>query len=470
MKRRLIEDVLPLVELNKYAQVGGGVGSLNAMHPYFARRPLTASRAMTAAALLESPSDTERTELDALLTELSSQEWPRQRENLEKIQGLIRNAHGGRRPRVLDPFSGGGAMPFEALRLGCDAVAFDLNPVAYLALHATLVFPQTYGGRTELQETDFFNISASKPRKYQLPEDVRYWASWVLQQAKLHIGDCYPEEQDGSVPVAYLWAKTVQCPYCGGEIPLIKRRWLQQDESRGDVAYSLIVDKELKQYSVEILRGAQAKNARPDLGTIRGATVECPYCGTPSERERIAHQGQNGAMGEHLLVVITNRPGEPGRNYRAANSSDKNAVLLAEQHLAELKEQGFEYWGFDRLLSVVPDEPTPPERARSVSIRLYGYTNWGMLFNVRQQLTNVVLGQQIRQVRDILAANDSAYGKVIALYLATILGRCITRNSNVVTWDPKFQKFNSIFARHDIQMTWDYAEANPFSGDRKSVV
>jgi len=148
--RRAFEARLrsPLTELNKYAQKGGGIGSLNAMHPYFARRPLTASRAMTLAALVDAPgTDTstslsasaERKTLEELLIALSSEEWPDKPNLLQKARELIRQAHDGRAPRVLDPFAGGGSMPLEAMRLGCEATALDLNPVAYLALIASLV-------------------------------------------------------------------------------------------------------------------------------------------------------------------------------------------------------------------------------------------------------------------------------------------------------------------------------------------
>ena len=150
MPKRYIEDVLPLGELNKYAQRGGGVGSLNAMHPYFARRPLTASRAMTLAALANAPrSEEERKTLEDVMIGVSREEWPDEPALLERARELIRQAHGGRAPRVLDPFSGGGSMPLEAMRLGCEATALDLNPVAYLALVGSLVYPQRFGRISE---------------------------------------------------------------------------------------------------------------------------------------------------------------------------------------------------------------------------------------------------------------------------------------------------------------------------------
>ncbi|MBN2390630.1 MAG: DUF1156 domain-containing protein, partial [Anaerolineae bacterium] len=513
MPKRLIEDVLPLTALNQVAQKGGGIGSLNAMHPYFARRPLTASRAMTLAALIDAPdvaaSETARKALERLLVDLSSEEWPDRPDLLERARDLIRQAHNGRAPRVLDPFAGGGSMPLEALRLGCDAVALDLNPVAYLALVASLVYPQKYG-RIKNQESANQRISESANERIseeanrpttqpptthnpqpvttlpgmentarptpKLVEDVKYWAEWVQSQAEAQIGDCYPVDDDGAVPVAYLWAKTIVCPHCGGEIPLIKRRWLDT-QSAEPVAYQLVVDKPDRfqktcqvspGYHVEILRGPAATASDPARGTMRGATVECPYCGAPTERARIAEQGQAGTMGQHLLVVVLNRAGETGRDFRPATEADRAAFRLAEAKLAELEAEGFDVWGFERLLSAVPDEPTPHERSRATAIRTYGITQWSHMFNARQLLAIITFGQQIRLLRDLLANEAAEYAQAIALLLDMILMKEIAYNNNTAWWQPGGLKIAPTMARHDIQITWDYAESNPFSGQATS--
>ena len=491
MPKRYIEDVLPLGELNKYAQKGGGIGSLNAMHPYFARRPLTASRAMTLAALVDAPAtDAERRAMERLLVELSSKEWPDNPVLLERARELVRQAHGGRAPRVLDPFAGGGSMPLEALRLGCEATALDLNPVAYLALIGSLVYPQKFGRvsesasqRTSEPANQQIGKSAdtehatrntlpgieapSQSQTSKLVDDVRYWAEWVMEQAEAQIGDCYPVDADGAVPVAFLWAKTIVCPHCGGEVPLIKRRWLDT-QSEEPVAYRLIVDQAAKTYTVEILRGQAAVDSEPERGTMRGATVECPYCRTPTERERIAEQGRAGTMGQHLLVVVLSREGETGRDFRAATEADRAPYTLAEARLAEAKAEGFDFWGFERLLSVVPDEPTPPERARSISIRLYGITEWGQMFNARQALSMITFGQQIRLVRDLLESQNAGYARAVALYLTFVISKQISYSSKMSWWQVNRVTIAPTMTRHDIQMTWDYAEANPFSGQAAS--
>jgi putative DNA methylase len=467
--KRYIEDVLPLGELNKYAQKGGGIGSLNAMHPYFARRPLTASRAMTLAALVGAPrTEAERDALEKLLVELSSEEWPDKPKLLQHAHELIRQAHGGRAPRVLDPFAGGGSMSLEAMRLGCEATALDLNPVAYLALIASLVYPQQFNRVQEMPGEVLLRLEVGSERTCKLVEDVRYWAEWVEAQAEAQIGDCYPDDPDGAVPVTYLWAKTITCPHCGGEVPLIKRRWLQNGDGNELVAYQLNVDKAAKTYTVDILRGEVARQSKPDQGTMRGATVECIYCGMPSERERIVAQGQAGEMGQHMIVVVLYREGKKGRNFRPATDADRAACGRAAEKLEQAKAEGYDFWGFERLLSVVPDEPTPSERARSVSIRLYGITEWGHLFNDRQALAVITFGQQIRTVRELLTHEEGTDARVIALYLSTLISRYIARSSTATVWDPSRNTISSLFARHDIQMTWDYAEANPFSGQAAS--
>jgi len=489
MSKRYIEDVLPLGELNKYAQRGGGVGSLNAMHPYFARRPLTASRAMTLAALADAPrSEEERTALEEIVISLSREEWPDEPALLARARELIRQAHGGRPPRVLDPFSGGGSMPLEAMRLGCEATALDLNPVAYLALVGSLVYPQRFGKvdretsrqgnkgtehaprTTEALAESFPGIEKppSTSRTSRLVDDVRYWAAWVLDQAEAQIGVCYPVDADGAVPVAYLWAKTIRCPHCGGEVPLIKRRWLAQGEGDEPVAYQLVADAAGRRYSVEILRGDAAVRSAPERGTMRGATAECIYCGTPSERARIVAQAQAGEMGQHLLAVALYRAGQTGRDFRAATEADRAAFSLAAEKLAAAQAEGYDFWGFERLLSVVPDEPTPNERARSISIRLYGVETWGQMFNDRQALALITLGQQIRAVRDLLAAEDEGYARAIALYLEFVLAKMVVYNSTAAWWQPGGLKIAPTMSRHDIQMTWDYAESNPFSGQATS--
>ena len=173
-------------------------------------------------------------------------------------------------------------------------------------------------------------------------------------------------------------------------------------------------------------------------------------------------------MGQHLLVVVLNREGETGRDFRPATEADQRTFRRAEAKLADLEAEGFDVWGFERLLSAVPDEPTPPQGVYGISPNLYGIETWGQMFNARQLLALLTFGQQIRLVRDLLSAHDAGYARAIALFLSIVISRYITRSCTMALWDPGTNKNSSIFARHDIQMTWDYAEVNPFSGSAGS--
>jgi adenine-specific DNA methylase len=375
-------------------------------------------------------------------------------------------------------------MPLEALRLGCDATALDLNPVAYLALIASLVYPQRFGRTTvddgrqtadnsgQRSAVDGQMALGEMQESYtagsRLVDDVRTWAEWVMAQAEAQIGDCHPVDQDGAVPVAYLWAKTIRCPHCEGEVPLIKRRWLHKRKGKTPVAYQLHVDAEAKTYTVEVLEGEAAVVSEPNQGTMRGATVECPYCGTPTEREQIAEQGRAGEMGQHLLVVVLNREDETGRDFRAATEADRAAFRRAEEKLAQAEAEGYDYWGFERLLSVVPDEPTPHARSRATAIRRYGVTEWSHMFNPRQTLVALTFAKEIRNVRDLIATEDPEYAQAVALYIDFILAKQVVYNSKGAWWQPGGLKTAPVMARHDIPITWDYAEANPFSGKATS--
>ncbi len=256
--RRLIEDYLPIEEISAEARIENSVTQargylskalLSILHRWWARRPLAACRAAIYAALVPAdqfrpkngPEDKRdslaRANADRFLTALSRRTVPRER--LEAAAAHIRVAHAGESPRVLDMFAGGGSIPLEAARLGCEAHALELNPVAHLVQLATLVYPAKYGTR--------------------LVELVRYWSVIVLERVRAEVGDLYPPVPDPAAapveigperqhrlvgmepdqrtlsvpgghltPVAYLWTRTVPCKNCGAAVPLHRQTWLRK--------------------------------------------------------------------------------------------------------------------------------------------------------------------------------------------------------------------------------------------------
>ncbi|MEW5957194.1 MAG: DUF1156 domain-containing protein, partial [Chloroflexota bacterium] len=242
-QRRLIEETFPLKKVSEDSKHEKNVrhGHISTLHIWPARRPLAACRAAIIAALMPDPgTEQERHTLNKkieAITRWGTENGP----ELDYFRQEIRQAFDGRAPRVLDMFAGGGAIPLEAMRLGCDVTAIDYNPVAWFILKCTLEFPQRLAGKTwPLPEKDEgggmkdeqaiqlpLHPSSFIPHPSPLADHVRYWGKWVLKQARKELAPYYPTI-DGQPTVAYLWARTVPCPdpACGAEVPLLKTLWL----------------------------------------------------------------------------------------------------------------------------------------------------------------------------------------------------------------------------------------------------
>ncbi|MBW1692261.1 MAG: hypothetical protein JRJ70_16250, partial [Deltaproteobacteria bacterium] len=212
------------------------------------------SRASIYAALTPTPeNEEEREKKRQFIAELSKWENSLNEEIIEKARREILHAFNGQSPKVLDCFAGGGAIPLEALRLGCETYALELNPVACLILLCTLVYPQKYGKPFKIPGKDlsrllFPDLEKQKRIDFEgkeipnrLVHDVKHWGEWVLEEAKKDIGKFYPEDPDGKIPVGYIWARTIKCqnPSCGVEIPLMRQFLLAKKDKR-KVALKLV--------------------------------------------------------------------------------------------------------------------------------------------------------------------------------------------------------------------------------------
>ncbi|RLI98026.1 MAG: DNA methylase [Candidatus Aenigmatarchaeota archaeon] len=462
--KRLIEVDFPLKEVSEESVREKNIrhGHISTLHIWWARRPLAASRATTYAALVPAPKDEkELREKLKFIAELSKWENSLNEKLIEKARQDIRDFFGGRAPKVLDCFAGGGSIPLEALRLGCETYALEYNPVAVLILKAVLEYPQKYGKK--------------------LIEDVKKWGQWVYEEAKKEIGRFYPEEtiptqkslsEEGGekyIPVGYIWARTIKCqnPSCQAEIPLMKQFWLAKKENR-KIALKMVVDKEKKKIDFKIVRDKEIY-FDPSRGTVRKATVQCPICGAGISDKNVRKEGREGRISQRLIAVILHSSNRKGKEYRVANSEDVRVYNCAEKYLEDKVNDCKLKWEIDPL----PNENLPPKETLGFRIQRYGMLKWSDLFNSRQKLALLTFTEKVRLAysKMVNEGYEKEYAKIITVYLALCVSKFATTCNTICRWNDNSE---SIAGKPDqaptLEMRWDYPECNPFSSLTGSFV
>jgi putative DNA methylase len=481
----LIETAFPLQKVSAESVREKNIrhGHISTLHIYWARRPLAASRASILAALLPDNHE-KRPEYLRLIEHLAP--WESVGANggspspLQRARALIREAFGGRAPRVLDPFAGGGSIPLEAMRLGCETYALDYNPVAVLLNRCVLEYPTRFGApdsapSVPLPPRDDSTPSPlleDAPTRSPLLLAVQAWGDWVLQEARQRLQRFYPPDPDGSIPVGYIWARTVPCqnPTCGAEIPLMRQTWLAKKDKR-QIALKIVPDHAHKRVEFEIVgQNGEPIPFDPERGTVARANVECPLCGSVIDDQTTRRLFQEDKAGQRMVAVVLHHPQQAGKRYRLATERDMEAYRAAEQELWRVCARLREEWGMEP----VPDEPTPlgkgPGAERAFSIHKYGLTRWGDLFNARQQLALVTFADLVRRAHAEMLAHgaDPEFAKAVATYLALGVDMTAAFCNTLARWENTSEAIKHLFSRQALPMLWDYAEVNPFSGSTGS--
>jgi putative DNA methylase len=479
---RLIEADFPLRKVSEESVREKNIrhGHISTLHIWWARRPLAASRTTALAALL--PDDPSRRE-DLLRMVENLAPWEAVQKNnhdLEKARSLILEAFGGRTPRVLDPFAGGGSIPLEALRLGCETYALDYNPVAVLINKAVLEFPQKFARPDQVKtvplpprlEKHPLAKTAGERTDNPLLRAVSAWGKWVLEEARKELERFYPKDPNGSIPVGYIWARTLPCknPACGVEIPLMRQTWLAKKDGK-TIALRLIPNREERRVEAEIV-GANGEpiDFDPEESTVSRANVRCLLCGGTIDDNTTRRLFREGKSGQRMMVVVLYHQNRTGKTYRLPTERDLAAYRAAEAALEQKRQALWAEWG----MNPVPDEPTPigggPGAERAFSVHKYGLTRWGDLFNPRQKLALITFAEKVRQAHAKMLAQgaDSEFAKAAATYLAFAVNKIATYLCNLTRWRPDVLSFERSFDRQALPMVWDYGEVNPFSDARGS--
>ena len=382
--------------------------------------------------------------------ETSNPENDQGQEILRIARALVLSGNGGSVPALLDPFSGGGAIPLEAARLGCQAIANDYNPIAYVVLRATCEFPQKYGkpGMRSVEGQLQKEIKVENV----LAHDVDYWAKWILGQAQARIGHLYPAGKDGKPVIGYIWARTAPCSNCREEIPLLRSLLICNS---GDKKVALTMKAANKQLSFGIVKGEDVESEEGTMLT-RG-NCRCPACKQITPVADLRRAGREGKIGERLVAVIVSTP--QGKDYRPVEQIDLEGFQGAER-LAKTLQPPTE----PILPEITGSQGTDISNSTGIRVHLYGMRTWGSLFNPRQLVAMETLISCLREsVSKLEGHMEPDYLRAIETYLAILISRIAQRGGRANVWNIQRETLEHPFSLAKISMTWDYPEANPFS-------
>lgn len=481
-KKKLIEVALPLEAINAESahEKMPGIGAHpRGLHLWWARRPLATARAVIWSSLVDDPSShpekfpteeaqrQERERLFDILTRLVKWENSNDEEILAEAKAEILKSTDGNPPALLDPFAGGGAIPLEAQRLGLEAHAHDLNPVAVMINKAMIEIPPKFACMRPVNPNAERQGSANVGWKGAagLAEDVRYYGEWMKQEAYKRIGHLYPKvkvpkEQGGgeATVIAWIWARTVKCPNpaCGCTIPLTSSYVLSK--KKGKCAW-IVPNVEEDHCTFIVHQGAKL----PEIETpkqSRGAAFVCPSCGQVTLDAYVKEEGKTGRIGAQLMAIVAE--GQHGRIYLSPDSE--------HIHAAEV----------DKPLDYPEGEM--PNNPRWFSPPAFGMTDYSQLFTNRQLTALTTFSELVGEAQqkaeaDAVAAgmnNDHialaeggigarAYGEAVGVYLAFCVDREADFCNSICRWSISNEKPMNLFARQSIPMVWDYPEVNVFS-------
>ena len=462
--RRLIEDYLPLDALNAIAtkEKKHPRRYVELVHYWPARRPITACRAAIYATLAPAPrTDKEREEAASFVAKLAA--YKPNADRVSEARDRIQELHGGREPKVLDLFAGGGAIPLEAARLGCESHAVEYNPVAHLIELCTLVYPQTFGSG--------------------LADDFVRWGEVILERVHDEICDLYPRivlsqtaelAKQGSLfgtlapasgayadPVSYIWVRTVPCrrPGCRAPVPLVRQSWLRK---KGGAIAAVPRIEDGNRLCWDIVSGSSAKAVSHQTGQTGAGQAVCVACNTPAPADHVKEMAVGGCMGESLAAVVAALPPKPKRKTRQKVYLNPESTRLLdgdayrERLAAVLTETG--------LMPL--DERMNTADSTTVAGRGYGIERWHDLFTERQLLVLFTLIKQIRRAHGEMVADGMPEDRARALvtFLAMAFGRFVISFNKFSRWYPRLQRtVGAIGDRQALKMIYDFSDINPLA-------
>lgn len=514
--KKLIEVALPLEAINVASAREKSIrhGHPSTLHLWWARRPLAAARAVLFAQMVDDPSshperfpteeaqDSERQRLfkiiedlvkwenttnETVLAEARNEIWKSWRDTCGANQDHPRAAelfNPDKLPAFHDPFAGGGSIPLEAQRLGLEAYASDLNPVAVLINKAMIEIPPKFAGmppvNPEAQKEQRL-ISRQWRGAEGLAEDVRYYGKWMRDEAEKRIGHLYPKveitaEMSQDRPdlkslvgrkltvIAWIWARTVKSPnpaVAHMDVPLASTFMLSTKAGRE--AYVVpIVQRDSYRFTVKAGKPTDPEAAKNGTKLARGANFRCLLSGVPITPEYIKAEGMGKRIGARMMAIVAE--GDRGRVYLPPNFEHEDIATSAQPT-----------WAPDQEIAYDP-------ASGATFCVLYGLTRFGDLFSARQLQSLTTFVELIEEVRRIISSDESEISQSfltsaskssstdILTYLAAAVDRLAESGSTLSRWQSAGDFVAGTFSRQALPMLWDFAEVNPFSTSTRNFL
>lgn len=455
MLKKLIEVALPLEAINKESAREKSIrhGHPSTLHLWWARRPLAAARAVIWSSLVDDPSshpeqfpteeeqNAERERLFRILEKLVVWENSNNPEVLDAAKAEIMKSTGGNPPALLDPFAGGGAIPLEAQRLGLEAHAHDLNPVAVMINKAMIEIPPKFAVQPPVHP-GASALAGGWRGAAGLAEDVRYYGEWMKQEAFKRIGHLYPKVKDEKgkehTVIAWIWARTVKCPNpaCGCKVPLASN--LMLSKKKGNETW-IEVQYDGEEPIFQIRKGKCPKEKESNKCGGRG-TFRCLKCGETTTPDYTKKALQSHSSQSVLMAIVAE--GSSGRIYFSPT--------LEQIHAAQIDYP-----------DNVPRGSMSDDR-RAITPPDYGMPDFADLFTNRQltALTTFCKLAGEAQAKVVADGGSEEYGQAVGTYLTFAIDRLAMTGNSLVRWNSVGEKAQHCFGRQALPMLWDYAEPN----------
>jgi putative DNA methylase len=456
-RKKLIEVALPLEIISDASAREKNIhtGLPANLHTWWSRKPLSASRAVIFASLVDDPSsdpnlskeqiEAERQRLFGIVRRLVYPSGAEDQNLLEAAYQEIRKSTGKALPPLFDPFAGGGSIPLEAVRLGLETYASDLNPVSVILNKCMLELAPRYANHPPVNPRDSVKQlidGASWAGNQGLIADIEYYGNWIYERAENQIGLLYPRGPNGEEIIAWIWIRTVKCknPACGAQMPLVKKFWVSTH--RGNIAWvKPRVDLAERSVQFDILQEGSSPK-----GTITSTGAKCIVCDKPVTFGYIREMGQAGQINYELMSIVVDTP--KGRRYLPPYLDQVTVANSANP-------------------SWTP-ETSLPEKALGFRVQKYGITKHRDLFTKRQLVAVTTFADLVHEAREQIiqdSKGDEQYANAVTVFLSLAVDRLAQTNNTLVRWLVRksgTSKGTPAFDRQIVSMVWEFSEGNVF--------